>query len=74
MGFSLSHLLILLIIVLIFFRPKKVPELGKSIGKAFKNFKSAMNEIEIDPKDIRHLPDENTKDQNTQKSTDKNKV
>lgn len=61
MGISLSHILILVIIILIFFRPKKVPALGKSIGQAFKNFKNAMNEIEVESKDLRELPNETKK-------------
>jgi sec-independent protein translocase protein TatA len=56
MGISLSHILILLIIVLIFFRPRKVTDLGKSMGQAYRNFKQSLNEIEVDPKDIQEIP------------------
>lgn len=41
--FSLVHWLILLVIVLLFFGPKKLPDLGKSIGKAIRGFKDALN-------------------------------
>ena len=67
MGISLSHILILLIIVLIFFRPRKVKELGKSMGDAYRNFKQSMNEIEVDPKDIQEIPVKKT-DKSEEKS------
>jgi len=40
------HLIIILAVVLIFFGPGKLPELGSTIGKAIKGFKQAMNEPE----------------------------
>jgi sec-independent protein translocase protein TatA len=42
--FSLSHILILLIILLIFFGPKRLPDLGRSMGKAINDFKKGMND------------------------------
>ena len=41
-GFSGEHLLVLLVILLIF-GPKRPPDLGHSIGRTLKNFKDAMN-------------------------------
>lgn len=41
-GLSGEHLLILAV-VLIIFGPRKLPELGASIGKAMKNFKEGLN-------------------------------
>ena len=41
-GLSGEHLLILAGILLIF-GPRKLPELGTSIGKALKNFKEGLN-------------------------------
>jgi sec-independent protein translocase protein TatA len=40
-GFSGEHLLVLLIILLIF-GPKRLPDLGHSIGRTLKNFKDGM--------------------------------
>ena len=40
------HLIVILVIVLIIFGPKKIPEMGSSLGKAIRNFKNAMNEPE----------------------------
>ena len=38
----------ILFIVFIFFGPKKLPELGKSIGKGIKEFRSAMRGLQDD--------------------------
>ncbi len=51
--FSISHLLLITLIFLVFFGPKKLPELGSSIGKAIKNFKQSMNEIDLEAKDVK---------------------
>jgi sec-independent protein translocase protein TatA len=41
-GISGEHLLVLLV-VLLFFGPRRLPELGNSLGRTLKNFKDAMN-------------------------------
>jgi len=38
-----THLLLILVIVLIVFGPKKLPEIGKSLGQAIRGFKEAVN-------------------------------
>jgi sec-independent protein translocase protein TatA len=43
-----SELLVVLVVVFIFFGPKKLPEIGKSIGKAMKEFKGAMKGMQDD--------------------------
>ncbi|HEY8278303.1 MAG TPA: twin-arginine translocase TatA/TatE family subunit [Bdellovibrionota bacterium] len=48
-GFSGEHLLVLLVILLIF-GPKRLPDLGHSIGRTLKNFKDAMNGNALDSK------------------------
>lgn len=47
-AFSLTHLLILAVIVLIFLKPKRLTDLGSSVGKSIKNFKQAKDEIEVE--------------------------
>lgn len=44
--FSPTELVILLVIVLILFGPGKLPDLGKSLGRGIKEFKSATEEKE----------------------------
>ncbi|WP_374073389.1 twin-arginine translocase TatA/TatE family subunit [Bdellovibrio bacteriovorus] len=50
--FSLTHILLLGIIALIFFGPSRLPQLGQGLGKAIRGFKQGLNEIDVDPKDI----------------------
>lgn len=40
-----TELLIILAIALIVFGPKKLPEFGRGIGQAMKEFKNAQNEL-----------------------------
>ncbi|MFH1914096.1 MAG: twin-arginine translocase TatA/TatE family subunit [Pseudomonadota bacterium] len=52
-GFGVWELLIILVIVLVIFGAKKLPEIGGGIGKAISNFKRATNEpdeIDVTPK------------------------
>ena len=39
------EMVIILIIALIVFGPRKLPELGRSLGKSLREFKSASNEL-----------------------------
>jgi sec-independent protein translocase protein TatA len=44
--FQPMHLLVVVGVVLIFFGPRKLPELGKGIGEGIRGFKTAMKEPE----------------------------
>jgi sec-independent protein translocase protein TatA len=44
-GISGEHLLIMGIVLLIF-GPKRLPELGNTLGKAIRNFKDALSGVE----------------------------
>lgn len=51
-GLGASELIIILVIVVVLFGGSKLPEIGKGIGEAIRNFKkstSEMNEIDIAP-------------------------
>lgn len=50
--FSLTHILILALIFLIFFGPSRLPGLGKSIGQAIRGFKQGLNEIDAEAKQV----------------------
>lgn len=43
-----GELLVILFVVFIFFGPKKLPELGKNLGKGIREFKNAMRGIQDD--------------------------
>ncbi|MFT4302367.1 MAG: twin-arginine translocase TatA/TatE family subunit [Desulfovibrio sp.] len=43
---SIQHLLVVLVVVIVLFGAKKLPEIGSGLGKAIKNFKQATSEQE----------------------------
>ena len=49
--FSPMHLLIVLVIVILLFGAKKLPELGKGLGSGIKEFKSGLSELQSDAED-----------------------
>ncbi|MEN0060336.1 MAG: twin-arginine translocase TatA/TatE family subunit [Bdellovibrio sp.] len=75
--FSITHLLLLAIIALIFFGPSRLPQLGQGLGKAIRGFKQGLNEIDVDAKDIHdqqqvtHTQNTATKQTSTQNETAK---
>ncbi len=58
-GLGMSELLIILAIVIIIFGASKLPELGKGIGEAIRNFKKASSE----PREIDVTPKKNSKEE-----------
>lgn len=55
------EILLILLVLLIFFGAKKIPELAKGLGKGIKEFKNATNEIKDEI-------EEGVKDLDTKKS------
>jgi sec-independent protein translocase protein TatA len=43
-GLGLPELLIVLVIALVFFGPKKLPSMGKSLGEAIRGFKKEISD------------------------------
>lgn len=43
--FSITHIALVLILVLLFFGPSKLPQLGQSLGKAIRGFKDGIDEL-----------------------------
>ena len=43
--FSLTHILLFSVIALVFLGPKRLPQLGQSLGQAIKNFKEGLNDV-----------------------------
>lgn len=50
-GLSLTHILILLVIALLFFGAKRIPEIGSSLGKGIREFKNSLKEVGSDTPD-----------------------
>ena len=74
-GLGLPHLLLIAVIFLVFFGPSRLPQLGQSLGKAIRGFKSGLSEIEIEAKEIKDEPATSTQlnqqqnNQNAQSTT-----
>ena len=47
--FQPMHLLVIAIVALLVFGPKKLPELGKGLGEGIRSFKKALNEVQSEP-------------------------
>lgn len=65
MGLGPMEVIGILVLALVVFGPKRLPEMGKSIGKAIREFKSVGNEIQDEitkvTDDIDIDPDKNIK-------------
>jgi TatA/E family protein of Tat protein translocase len=44
-GLHLPELIIVLVVALLIFGPKKLPEMGSAIGKSIKEFRKGMHEL-----------------------------
>lgn len=53
--FQPQHLLIILVVALFIFGPKKLPELGQGLGKGIRSFRDSMKAASEDP-DKRETP------------------
>lgn len=54
-NFGVQEILLIVLVVLLFFGGKKIPELMKGLGKGVRSFKEGMNGIENDIKE--DIPD-----------------
>jgi sec-independent protein translocase protein TatA len=54
-GLHPMDLVIILVVALLVFGPKRLPEMGASIGKSIKEFRKGMNELS-EPKEAREDP------------------
>lgn len=64
-GLGIQELLILLAIIMLLFGATRLPELGKGIGQAIKNFRKSTSE----PDEIEMHPD-SSKKKNTSKDSE----
>ncbi len=76
-AFSLSHLIIFLIVIVLVFGTKKLSNLGSDLGSAIKGFKNAMDDGKPKSDDTQQqLPDDKnannvTKDASSEKVDEK---
>lgn len=48
-GLGMPELILILVIALVIFGPSKLPEMGASVGKAIREFRSATKESDPEP-------------------------
>lgn len=48
-GLGMPELILILVIALVIFGPSKLPEMGASLGKAIKEFRSATKDADPEP-------------------------
>ncbi len=63
-GIGMQELLVILVLVLVIFGAKRLPEIGGGLGRAIRNFRQAASEpdeIDITPKDKPKADDEDKK-------------
>ena len=59
--FQPLHLIVIFLIVLVVFGPKKLPELGKGLGEAIRGFKTALDGDELNDKQSQNSETEKKK-------------
>ena len=47
MRLGMGEIILLLVLALVLFGPKRLPEVGRAAGKAIREFKSAINGIDL---------------------------
>ena len=58
-GIGLPEVTVILILALLIFGPKKLPELGKQLGKTLKSLKKASNEFQNEMDQVINKSEEN---------------
>jgi sec-independent protein translocase protein TatA len=59
MDLSLSHILILLVIALLVFGARRIPEIGSSLGQGIREFKKSLREVGSDQPPSPPVPPQN---------------
>lgn len=65
-GLGMWEIILIFLVVLLLFGAKRLPEIGSSLGKGIREFKSSIREIETELK----LPEESQKKGPSQKDDD----
>jgi sec-independent protein translocase protein TatA len=55
-GISVWELMILLLVILLVFGPKRLPEMGRQLGKGMREFKDSITGKDDDDEDHAELP------------------
>ena len=71
-GVGLPEVTVILILALLIFGPKKLPEFGRQLGKTLKSLKKASNEFQTEVDKVMNEPGENLEKETDQKDVTKN--
>ncbi len=77
MGIGTWQIIVIVLVVLLLFGGKKIPELAQGLGKGIKNFKDEIKEGEDENADIKpaeKIDDKNSKNANTSTSSEKTNI
>ena len=66
-GVGLPEVTVILILALLIFGPKKLPEFGRQLGKTLKSLKKASNEFQTEIDKVMNEPDIESKKEDTLK-------
>src|SRR3982750_2189983 len=66
---GMPELIIIFVIALIIFGPRKLPELGKSLGKSIAEFKRASNELKSTLEEEIRMEEQKTKQEEAAKAS-----
>ena len=67
---GMSELIIIFVIALIIFGPRKLPELGRSLGKSLTEFKRASNELRSTLDEEIHIEDQRPSEQSRKRAVE----
>lgn len=56
-GIGVPELILILVIALVIFGPKKLPEISKALGKSIKEFRNSTSEITETAKTVKDVTD-----------------
>ncbi|MCH5174322.1 MAG: twin-arginine translocase TatA/TatE family subunit [Prevotellaceae bacterium] len=71
LGLGMQEILVILLIVLLLFGGKKIPELMRGAGKGVRAFKDGMKEVTSDEETTTEKPTQTTTEKSAETSTDK---
>ena len=71
---GMPELIVIFVIALIIFGPRKLPELGKSLGKSIAEFKRASNELKSTLEEEIRIEEQKTKQEEAAKAAQATQV
>jgi sec-independent protein translocase protein TatA len=55
-GLGMGEMILIFLVVLLLFGAKRLPEIGSSLGKGIREFKSSVRDVEAEMKQPRYTP------------------